>query len=242
MYLCSFVAFSWITTIAAFTPQGVDPWIELDLERELDVDPTKVKKAYRRAALKHHPDKATGDKDEAEQKFIRISWAYEVLSDPAKRNEYYYHDTGKSSDAPATTEDYSMKDAAKVFEDIFGEYSSEYQDLISHLIQSTRGGGDEGHWRGHAEKIKEAVDSNMKNGQGKFSVESNSDDGSRKSKTSYSVQRNGNSETKTIVTEHSYSSSTGGNVDIGDGHAWAHLEAHRAAMDSLMNERIHLEL
>lgn len=52
-----------------------------------DADSSEIKKAYRKLSLKYHPDKNSGDK-EAETKFKEIAEAYEVLSDPVKRQQY----------------------------------------------------------------------------------------------------------------------------------------------------------
>ena len=52
-----------------------------------EADPEGIKKAYREAALKYHPDRNQGDK-QAEEAFKEASEAYEALSDPAKRQRY----------------------------------------------------------------------------------------------------------------------------------------------------------
>src|SRR3989337_4013040 len=55
----------------------------------------EIRKAYKRLARKHHPDLNPGDKS-AEERFKRISEAYDVLGDPKKRQTYdrvgYYSD------------------------------------------------------------------------------------------------------------------------------------------------------
>jgi curved DNA-binding protein len=52
-----------------------------------DASKEEIKKAYRKLAMKYHPDHAKGDKS-AEEKFKKISEAYAVLSDDEKRKEY----------------------------------------------------------------------------------------------------------------------------------------------------------
>src|SRR5262249_25095759 len=49
-----------------------------------DASPDEIKKAFRRLAVQHHPDKAGGD----ETKFKEINEAYEVLKDASKRQRY----------------------------------------------------------------------------------------------------------------------------------------------------------
>lgn len=57
----------------------------LNVQRSASAD--EIKKAYRKLAMQYHPDKNPGDK-KAEEKFKEFSEAYEVLSDPKKREMY----------------------------------------------------------------------------------------------------------------------------------------------------------
>ena len=50
-------------------------------------DPSTIKSSYRKLAMKYHPDRNPGDK-KAENKFKEISEAYEVLSNPEKKQAY----------------------------------------------------------------------------------------------------------------------------------------------------------
>ncbi len=77
----------------------------------------EIKKAYRKLALKYHPDKTKGDKA-LEDKFKKISEAYAVLSDPEKRKQY---DTFGSTDFQQR---YSQEDIFRNFDlgDILKEF------------------------------------------------------------------------------------------------------------------------
>jgi len=53
-----------------------------------DSSEADLKKAYRRLAMKHHPDRNTDDSEESEEKFKEAKEAYEILSDANKRASY----------------------------------------------------------------------------------------------------------------------------------------------------------
>lgn len=63
----------------------IDYYEVLEISRDADGD--TIKKAYRKLALKYHPDRNAGDKD-AEDKFKLVNEAYQVLSDESKRQIY----------------------------------------------------------------------------------------------------------------------------------------------------------
>uniref|UniRef100_A0A665VCK0 DnaJ heat shock protein family (Hsp40) member B6a n=1 Tax=Echeneis naucrates TaxID=173247 RepID=A0A665VCK0_ECHNA len=64
----------------------VDYYQVLGVRRDASAD--DIKKAYRKLALRWHPDKNPENKEEAEKKFKELSEAYEVLSDANKRSIY----------------------------------------------------------------------------------------------------------------------------------------------------------
>ncbi|GAB4831312.1 hypothetical protein Ancab_005323 [Ancistrocladus abbreviatus] len=78
---------------------GVDYYKILQVDKNAkDED---LKKAYRKLAMKWHPDKNPNNKKEAEAKFKQISEAYEVLSDPQKRAIYdHYGEEGIKGQVP----------------------------------------------------------------------------------------------------------------------------------------------
>lgn len=85
-----------------------------------DATPEQIKKAYRRHAHKHHPDRNANDPD-AEGRFKQGAEAYEVLSDPAKRQRY--DQFGHAGLSGAGVHDFShmeVGDIFSMFDDIFG--------------------------------------------------------------------------------------------------------------------------
>lgn len=81
----------------------------------------EIKKAYRKTAIKYHPDKNPGDKD-AEEKFKEAAEAYDVLSDPDKKARYdqFGHAGVDGSAGGFGGGGMSMEDIFAHFGDIFG--------------------------------------------------------------------------------------------------------------------------
>lgn len=86
--------------------------------------PEEIKKAYRQQALKYHPDKNPGNK-EAEENFKEAAEAYEILSDPQKRQRYdqFGHaGVGGASGGGFSGHGMTMEDIFNQFGDIFGDF------------------------------------------------------------------------------------------------------------------------
>ena len=81
--------------------------------------PDELKRAYRKLAMKHHPDRTSGDKA-SEERFKEISEAYAVLSDTSKRQEYDRFGRVKSIFGPDDNP-FDGGTITDIFGDIFGD-------------------------------------------------------------------------------------------------------------------------
>ena len=89
-----------------------------------DSSAEEIKRSYRRLALKHHPDKNPDDAD-AEHKFKECAEAYEVLSDPEKRQRYdRYGHQGLRGSGMHDFSHMGFDDIFSMFNDIFGGFGS----------------------------------------------------------------------------------------------------------------------
>src|SRR4051812_27633548 len=111
-----------------------DFYVVLSVSREASDD--EIKKAYRQAALKHHPDRNPGDKS-AEEKFKEASEAYAILSDPDKRAAYdRYGHAGLNGGG------FDFNGAG------MGDILSHFQDMFSDFFGGSQGGGGQRRKRG----------------------------------------------------------------------------------------------
>lgn len=98
----------------------------------------EIKKAYRKKAIQYHPDKNPGDKA-AEEKFKEAAEAYEVLSDPQKRQRYdQFGHAGMSDAGGFSSGGMNMEDIFSHFGDIFGGHFSGFGGFSGFSGSSSR--------------------------------------------------------------------------------------------------------
>lgn len=103
------------------SPSKRDYYEVLEVARSVSAE--EIKKAYRKCAIAHHPDKNPGNK-KAEEKFREATEAYQVLSDPEKRRVYdqYGHEGLNSSGG-------------------FQGFSGGFEDIFEGIFEDFFGGG-----------------------------------------------------------------------------------------------------
>jgi curved DNA-binding protein CbpA len=104
--------------------QGDDPYKILGVSKTADAD--EIKKAYRKLALKNHPDKQRTDeaREQANSIFARIAAAYEITSDPTKRRDYDALQTGRTK----TTRGYDPKRHPVNFSDPYEVFKRAFEE------------------------------------------------------------------------------------------------------------------
>ncbi|CAK7565507.1 MAG: hypothetical protein SEPTF4163_003424 [Sporothrix epigloea] len=96
-------------SLAAGEAPVIDPYAVLGLDRTNAPSTDQVKSAYRKAALRCHPDKVAPDqRDTAHVQFQEVALAYAVLSDPARRKRY--DETGSTADSIVDSDGFSWSD------------------------------------------------------------------------------------------------------------------------------------
>ena len=107
----------------------------------------EIKKAYRKLAMKYHPDR-NPDNKEAENKFKEAAQAYETLSDPKKRQQYdqFGHDAYQNMGSGGGGHGgMNMDDIFSAFGDMFGDMG----DIFGQQQGRRRGAGKPSAQRGH---------------------------------------------------------------------------------------------
>lgn len=110
-----------------------------------DANQDEIKKAFRKLALKYHPDANPDNKEEAEKKFKEIGEAYSILSDPDKKARYDQYGTADTADFGAGFD----------FRDFYGEGTSDFGSF-SDIFESFFGGAT--HRTSRRDRAKKGAD------------------------------------------------------------------------------------
>jgi molecular chaperone DnaJ len=115
-----------------------------------DADEDQIKKAYRKLALKYHPDRNDGSK-EAEERFKEVTRAYEVLKDADKRARYdrFGEEGVRGAGAGGFQGGFDFTDAIEIFMRDFGGFGG-----LGDLFGQQRGRGGGGPRKGQSLKVR----------------------------------------------------------------------------------------
>lgn len=135
----------WVAVSCAAAKEEPDYYELLGVERT--ASDREIKKAFRKLALKYHPDK--NKKPGAEEKFKQIAQAYEVLSDSEKRKKYdsFGGAAFEQGGDGAPFRDFDMRDFFRHFDDAFSFHQQEHGRGSHHHHQHQQhhhGGGGGG--------------------------------------------------------------------------------------------------
>ncbi|KAF4709016.1 hypothetical protein FOZ63_010349 [Perkinsus olseni] len=115
----------------------------------------EIKKAYKKQALKWHPDKNPNNREAAERMFKEVAEAYGVLSDPEKKQIYDTYgkkglergnaptNAAPTNNAAGGYHQFDMNDAFSVFEQFFGSRDpwQQFEDLVNGNLQRAMSSG-----------------------------------------------------------------------------------------------------
>ncbi len=108
---------------------------------EKGVTRDEVKKAYKKLAMKYHPDRASEDKKkEYEEKFKEINEAASILADDKKRQQYDQFGSSAFSQGGTSAGGYQSYDYSDIMSQFRSGTFGDFDDLFEHILSGNRGG------------------------------------------------------------------------------------------------------
>eukprot|EP00930_Biecheleria_cincta_P001550 TRINITY_DN102686_c0_g1_i1.p1 TRINITY_DN102686_c0_g1~~TRINITY_DN102686_c0_g1_i1.p1 ORF type:complete len:335 (+),score=61.78 TRINITY_DN102686_c0_g1_i1:108-1112(+) len=124
---------------SATSSHDKDPYKILGIDRGATED--EIKKAYRKEAMKWHPDRQPPEKRaEAQTRFSEVAGAYEILSDPEKRKQFdtfgggsgNHFQGGRADSSPGPGWQHSPESAERLFREVFG--SGAFEQMLGQIF------------------------------------------------------------------------------------------------------------